>query len=69
MEIDKSLSVVLGLVFAMAMITFVANYAQAATPTPQYTCPLCGEAFFTYDELYQHFITEHPSTPIEIIWE
>lgn len=34
-----------------------------------YTCPICGATFATYDELYQHFITEHPSTPIEIIWE
>lgn len=69
MEMDKTLSVVMGLVFAMVMIVAVAQMAQAATPQPQYTCPICEEKFFTYEELYQHFITAHPSTPIEIIWE
>ncbi len=64
---DKSLSVALGMVFALVMIGLVANYAKAATPTT-YTCPICGQTFATYDELYQHFITAHPSTPIEIIW-
>ncbi len=67
MDTDKSLSVVLGMVFALVLIGAVAQMAQAATPT-QYSCPICGKKFMTYDELYQHFITEHPSTPIEIIW-
>lgn len=68
MEMDKTLSVVMGLVFAMVMIGAVAQMAQAATPTPQYTCPICGLKFMTYDELYYHFTTEHPAEPIEIIW-
>lgn len=66
---DRSLSVVIGLVLAMGMITVVAQMAQAATPQPQYTCPIDGLKFFTYDELYQHFTTEHPAEPIDIIWE
>lgn len=65
---DKTLSVVMGLVFAMVMFVFVAQMAQAATQ-PQYMCPICGETFFTYDELYNHFTTSHVSEPIEIIWE
>ncbi len=41
----------------------------ATSPTPGvYTCPICGDTFATYDELYQHFITAHPSTPITITW-
>jgi len=67
METDKSLSVVIGMVFALVMIGFVAGMAQAAQP--QYTCPICGTKFMTYDELYQHFITAHPAEPIDIIWE
>ena len=66
---DKSLSVVIGMVFALAMIIAVTQMAQATTPTPQYTCPICGEKFMTYDQLYSHFTTAHPSTPIDIIWE
>lgn len=66
---NKSLSVVMGMVFAFVMIGVVAQMAQAATPQPQYTCPICGEKFMTYDELYQHFTTSHPTEPITIIWE
>ena len=69
MEMDKSLSVVMGLVFAMVMIGVVAQMAQAATPQPQYTCPICGDKFMTYDELYSHFTISHPAEPITIIWE
>lgn len=69
MDTDKSLSAILGLVFVLAMFGAVAGMAQAATPPVQYTCPICGQKFMTYDELYQHFITTHPSIPIEIIWE
>lgn len=67
--IDKSLSVVMGMMLALVMIGAVAGMVKAATPTPQYTCPICGEKFFTYDELYSHFITAHPAEPITIIWE
>ena len=66
---DKTLMIILGSVFTLAMIMAVAGMAQAAQPTPQYTCPICGLQFMTYDELYQHFITEHPAEPIDIIWE
>ncbi len=66
---DKTLTVMLGVVFGLAMIMAVAQMAQAAQPTPEYTCPICGDQFFTYDELYDHFTSEHPAEDIEIIWE
>ena len=66
---DKALMAVMGGMFALVMLAAVTGMMQAAEPTPQYTCPICGEVFFTYDELYQHFITEHPATPIDILWE
>ena len=42
---------------------------QAQAAQPQFECPIDGQLFWTYDELYQHFVTEHPAEPIEIIWE
>lgn len=61
--------VTIGAVIGLAVFIAVANMVQAAEPVPQYTCPICLGQFFTYDELYQHFITEHPAEPIDIIWE
>jgi hypothetical protein len=72
MEMEKSLPAVMTAMFGLVMVVAVANMAQAmqpTPPTPQYTCPICGVQFFTYDELYAHFTAEHPSEPIEIIWE
>ncbi|MBA7543048.1 hypothetical protein ES705_35374 [subsurface metagenome] len=66
---EKALTAAMGMMFGLVMLVAVVNMAQAAQPTPQYTCPICGEPFFTYDELYSHFTTEHPAEPIEIIWE
>ena len=54
--------------FAMVMVLVFSQTIQAAAPQPTYVCPICGEKFATYDELYQHFITAHPSTPITILW-
>jgi len=66
---DKSLSVVMTMVFTLVMIGFVLQMIPAQPAPTTYTCPICGVVFGTYDELYQHFITAHPSTPIDIIWE
>jgi len=66
---DKALTAVMGAMSVMVMLTVVVDMVQAATPQPQYQCPICGELFFTYDELYNHFTTEHLAEPIEIIWE
>ena len=72
MEMEKTLPAVMGAMFGLVMVVAVVNMAQGmqpVPPTPQYACPICGEQFFTYDELYAHFTTEHPAEPIEIIWE
>lgn len=66
MDMEK---VLWGGIIGLVAVVMIVGVAQAMTPTPQYPCPICGAGFFTYDELYQHFITEHPSEPIDIIWE
>ena len=60
---------IIGGMMAVVLIAVMAQFVQAAIPQPQYTCPICGKKFMTYDELYQHFTTEHPAEPIDIIWE
>ena len=59
----------MGGITAIIMVMVMAQVVQAATPQPQYQCPICGAKFMTYDQLYQHFISAHPSEPIDIIWE
>ena len=66
---DKALVAVTGVMFAMVMLTVVVGMVQATTPQPQYQCPICGEPFVTYDELYSHFVAEHPAEPLDIIWD
>jgi len=61
--------VIIGGLMAIVMVLIMTQFVQAATPQPQYQCPLCGEKFMTYQELYDHFTTAHPSEPIDIIWE
>ena len=61
--------VTVGAVIGLAVFIAVASMVQAAPPVLQYTCPICGVQFYIYDELYQHFTTEHPAEPIDIIWE
>ena len=34
-----------------------------------YTCPICGAEFNSEIEREQHFVTEHPTEPIDILWE
>jgi len=68
-KLETAMPAVMGMMFGLVLIVAVANMVQAAQPTPQYTCPICGAKFATYDELYQHFTTEHPASPINIIWE
>ena len=66
---EKAVMVVMGLVLGLGVLIAVAGMVQAMTPTPQYTCPICGVKLWTYDELYTHFTSEHPAEPIDIIWE
>jgi len=61
---------IIGMMIAIVVAVMMAQVAQAMQPAPpQYSCPICGESFYTYDELYSHFTGEHPSEPIDIIWE
>jgi len=69
MDIEKVMPAVMGMMLGLALFVAVANMAQAAQPTPQYVCPICGQEFWTYAELYSHFTAEHPAEPITIIWE
>ncbi len=66
---EKSLMAAMAVMIGLAMFIAVAGMVEAAPPTPQYACPICPGQFFTYDELYQHFVTEHPAEPIDLIWE
>ena len=67
METDK---ILMGALAAMIGLAMIGSMAQAyAPPEPQFVCPICAARFSTYEELHQHFITEHPAEPIEIIWE
>lgn len=66
---EKSLTVILTVTFGLVMFAAVAGMLKAAEPVPQYSCPICGDPFFTYEDLYNHFVTEHPAEPIDIIWE
>lgn len=62
---------VIGGVIALVMIMLVSQAVQAYQPAPPgYCCPICpDECFYTYEELYEHFTTAHPSQPIDLIWE
>ncbi len=57
------------MIVPVMMIAMLGVVAQTLIPQPQYQCPICGQKFMTYDQLYQHFTTEHPAEPIDIIWE
>ena len=70
MEIKNTDKILMGGIAAMIGLAMVGSMVQAyAPPEPQFVCPIDGQRFATYDELYQHFTTEHPAEPIEIIWE
>ena len=69
---DDFMGPMVGIMMALVMVSLISGIAVAApdpTPTQEFECPLEPGVFFnTYDELYQHFITAHPSDPIDIIW-
>jgi len=56
-----------GLAIGSVLLLALSKKAEAAPV--EFVCPLCGEKFATYEELYQHFTGEHPAEPIDIIWE
>ena len=69
MDIEKMGPVMMGCMAALIGLAAAAGAVQAYTPSLEYVCPICGARFATYEELYEHFTSEHPSEPIEIIWE
>lgn len=69
MKIENMDRVLMGGMAAMIGIMAVASVVQASTPKLEYICPICGAKYASYEELYNHFTTEHPAEPIDIIWE
>lgn len=63
--------IMMTMVIAIMGVLILSQVVLAMTPTPpeQFTCPICGAIYPTYDELYAHFTSEHPAQPIDIIWE
>ena len=62
-------SMVMGIgAFAAMMVGL--GVVMAYTPTvTYYTCPICDAQFTSMADLESHFESEHPSEPIDIIWE
>jgi hypothetical protein len=73
MEENDSRQMMVGMVGMVGMmigLTMVTAFLPAeAAPPVIYTCPLCGAEFASEEELISHFEIEHPSEPIDIIWE
>ena len=65
---DKMMAAVMGGMTAMIAVVACASIVQAAAPTV-YNCPICGDPFGSMADLEDHFTSEHPSEPIDIIWE
>lgn len=60
------------MVMPIMMMAVMAGVVQTILPGPavkNQCCPICGECYSTYDQLYNHFTTAHPAEPIDIIWE
>lgn len=65
---------IIGMLGVIVMMIVMAQVVQASTPQLNYCCPICAQlgtpqCFSTYEELEQHFTTEHPAEDITIIWE
>lgn len=60
------MTMVMVIVMAAVMMQVIEGMEPAA---PTFECPLGDGVFYTYDELYEHFTTAHPTQPIDIIWE
>lgn len=63
---------IMTMMMVMIMMVLLSQVVVGMTPTPptaDFICPIDGEAFYTYEELYAHFTTAHPTEPIDIIWD
>ncbi len=66
-KLQKSMMAIMMVVIMAAVMLQVVEGAQPAPPS--FECPLDDEVFYTYDELSAHFISAHPTQPIDIIWD
>jgi len=63
----KSMALGMGALVAMTIgMSVISSYTPQVT---YYTCPICGAQFTSEADLISHFEAEHPSEPIDIIWE
>jgi hypothetical protein len=54
--------------FAGVMIGF--GLIEALSPKVTiYVCPICGAEFTSETEREQHFVSGHPTEPIDVLWE
>jgi len=62
---------IMSMMMVLMMMVVLSQVVLGMTPQKDYCCPIpgCGECFYTYEELYNHFTTAHPSEPIDIIWD
>lgn len=68
-SMEKGIMGMMIAVMGVMLLSQVVYGMQPQPPETPYQCPVCGLQFATYDELYTHFTTEHPSEPIDIIWD
>lgn len=68
-DIEKTMMAMVVAIFGFAVISQVVQAGEPAAPSYCCPIPICDLCFYTYDELYAHFVSAHPSEPIEIIWD
>ena len=56
------------MVFAMMLLLVFMGTIASATPANQYVDPIDGTTWPTYQDLYNHFVSAHPTVPISILW-
>ena len=70
MEMEKGImSTMMAMMMAVMMLAVVQQVLPAQATPIVYTCPICSETFDSEAELEAHFTNEHPSQPIDIIWQ
>jgi len=65
---DGTMKAMMGMVVIVMMFGVMGSFIPKP-PQPQYQCPICGEWFWTYDEMMDHIANTHPAVDISIEWE
>ena len=69
-EEDKMMSAIGAGVMGFAGVMIGFGLIEVLSPkVTVYVCPICGAEFASETEREQHFVTEHPTEPIDILWE